>query len=296
MKNIFIFLSLITLKCYSQISQEEIQKGDTLIKISQDLNLNIYSKSKRVKGQDLEFIKTYILNSNILIEEGQYEFYKNWKGLRKIYSNEGKIIREINYENNTETFFNNYSKPFKEYFNFIKIKTENNLRKKFGKSFYDNFLILNPNNSVFFGKTTSDYWFEIPEEKPNYFQMTYDIKWQNNRVPFLYFSLDSLGNYAGQKFLTKINKINNYNQKPLLSKKNIEKIALKNGLTENDKPLEYKFILTQNIKTELQLIVYGKPFETVTDGEKTKASYVLITIDPFTGKFLKKEKKSFESD
>lgn len=59
--------------------------------------------------------------------------------MRKIYSNDGKLIREINYENNNEILHDNYLIPFQENFNFIQLKSENLLIEKLGKSFFENF-------------------------------------------------------------------------------------------------------------------------------------------------------------
>ena len=79
----------------------------------------------------------------------------------------------------------------------------------------------------------------------------------------------------------------------MISKKIAEKIALENGLTENEMPFEYKFNLEEKTKTELQMIIYGKPYETIREGNTIKESFVLLTLEPFTGKVLNVERKTY---
>ena len=118
MNKFLIFIIVITIKCYSQKPSETIQKGDTLIEIRTYENLNIINEFKKIKGQDFEFFKSFELNSKTLKEEGKFDKNGDWCGLRKIYSNDGKLIREINYENNNEILHDNYLIPFQENFNF----------------------------------------------------------------------------------------------------------------------------------------------------------------------------------
>ena len=290
MNKFLIFIIVITIKCYSQKPFETIQKGDTLIEIRTYENLNIINEFKKIKGQDIEFFKSFELNSKILKEEGKFNKNGDWCGLRKIYSNDGKLIREVNYDNNDEKIHNNYLIPFQENFNFIQLKSENLLIEKLGKSFFENFLILNPSRTYFYGKKTSNNWFEIAEEKPIEFVMSYDLKWENKRYEIIYFKIDSLGNLIDKKAITKVH---NYKGKSLISKKLAEKIALENGLTENEMPFEYKFNLEEKTKTELQMIIYGKPYETIREGNTIKESFLLLTLEPFTGKVLNVERKTY---
>lgn len=60
--------------------------------------------------------------------------------------------------------------------------------------------IFNPKSkSNLFLWKTSNNWFEIAEEKPIEFVMSYDLKWENKRYEIIYFKIDSLGNLIDEK-------------------------------------------------------------------------------------------------
>lgn len=137
----------------------------------------------------------------------------------------------------------------------------------------------------------SNNWFDFAEYKPTEFTVSYDIKWDNERHELFYFKMDSIGNFYDKNA---VEPISNYQNREIILKETAEKIALKNGLTEKEKPFEYNFILEPNKNNALHIIIFGKPYETVREGNTIKDSFLLLTIDAFTGKVVNVEKKTYK--
>lgn len=134
MVRILIFLFFIKLNSYSQKPFESFQKGDTLIEIRTYENLNSLREFKKIN--EIEIYKEFDLTTKILKEEGKFDKDGNWFGVRKIYSEEAKLIKEINYDNNQIQFYNNYYEPFQENFRLIQQKAEQLLKDKLGLIFF----------------------------------------------------------------------------------------------------------------------------------------------------------------
>lgn len=242
--------------------------------------LNSIREFNELKSGNRIYYKEYNFTTKQLREFGVFE--KGYSvGVWKYYSEDGQLLKTIDYDTNIKKLYGKISEPFDSVFNFIKHQADSLLKAKYGSVFFSGSMIQNTNRSYYYGSGTPGTWFEPSNYRPKEYLMRYDIRLSNGtRLFFIEFNLDSLG-----KLLKSLKNISNFKQKSLISIEKVNEITFQKGLSLNDQPLEYSLFYEHE---KLFLKINGKQFSVIKKEHEIIQKFTYVLLDPWTGKFIRK--------
>jgi hypothetical protein len=236
-------------------------------------------------------------------EKGSYDKEGNCKGTWKYFSEDGILIKSINYDTGEKKYYSTYRDPHDDIFEKMKLKADSFLLKYFDKEFIANNIKWEPNESYYYGPGIAGRWFEPTQVKPNKFLFRFNLIFDQERIyhQLIRFELDEYGNliHVIDEDLTGIAycKAGPIPCKFNTTYKQALDTAESHGLKTKGKTLFYldwrKTTPKDSIFGEYEIVV-AKFREKKKKGNRTTYYYDAVIINPWTGKFKKKvELKSY---
>lgn len=264
-------------------------KEDTLIEIKTFQDLNSIRVFKKLNGSDTIIYLDYYFKSRTLRNTGVFQ-NGMCKGVWKFYTKKGLLEKKVDYDSCIKTLYLVKNEPYDDVFLDIKRRSDSLLIAKFGSTFFNKYIIMNPNRTYYYGSGVAGSWFETPDYEPIKFRMVYDIKLSDeNRFAIIIFDIDREGNFISKDT---ISNFSNIKKDIIITTKMADSIALNNGLSISEQPFKYNLILSKDsIDSKLEFQVMGQPFEKKQVNNITTEFFTEIFIDPFTGQFIKKQIK-----
>ena len=325
-----LFFSFTLTLCFGQTKKElkiisEFKK--TFLKSKkQNFNDTLIIGNFRITGEifyEYRVIKTFDKSKDFIVGE---QFYNNIKQIKKIskydtvgrpigiakhYTKKGELQYIQNYENGEWIVYDKQSHPYYDLQNRIKSKADSLIIKMYGDDFLHNHSLWNIDGSYILKEERQRIrWTEFLIEEPTKFSFCYKVKLdsQNNYNSFIYFDLDTNGNFipnilgggfffSGSGFENVPDSLKgsfklNYNEALIEAKKL--------GLIETDSTKAYgrlfwedfrkssifngqfRFYITIETKTLKNLNPNGRSYKTT--------KYDAYSFSPWTGKFIEIKK------
>ena len=228
------------------------------------------------------------------IEKGRYDKEGDCKGIWKYYSEDGTLIKSINYVTGEKKYYSTYRDPFDKLLEKMKLKADSFLLKYFDKEFITNHIKWEPNGSYYYGSEISGSWYEPPAGKPNKFLFRYNIIFDKKRIynELIEFELNEYGNLIHEyKEDLKGLAYCKGNSVPCTFRATYKQAldtAKTHGLKTHGKTIFYldwrKTTPDDSIFGEYEIVV-AKFRTKEKKGNTTTSYYDAVIINPWTGKF-----------
>jgi hypothetical protein len=259
-----------------------------------------------INYKDISYYTEYYLNTKNLKQEGIFD-HGYPIGLWKEYSQDGKLVKETNYNDSIWCLQNRLNFKFFDLQLKMKNKSDSLIAITYSHEFFDNHVEWNSMGSFMHNAKEHLRWNQKIRNKPTNFVLTYDIRLDPNHIykDMINIELDSTGrfipneSYWSPEGFEKLPK--NIEKTFKLNFDNAFKIARKKGLIENDTSkastkldwvsskktefynLNYKFYIFQKYKSE-KIDGEGRLLYILND------YYNVWIFNPWTGVFVEKKK------
>jgi len=231
------------------ISSETYFENDREIENGYYQNGKLKRKLISIKSKYLSYYKEYYQNGQLKEEatfkDGEYEG-------RKFYSNEGELLKEINYEENTKTLYYTESEKYDSLFLFIQSRAEEFVASSFGEYFFKKRIKFQSSQSFFYGndyEPGSSWFLNTVNFEPKIFLMRFAINFNDSlKFTTIQFEMDNKGNLLKNKEILGIN--NSKVQDFKIDYNGAIEIAERNGLDDNEGNHQVKIVWKSEFPVE----------------------------------------------
>jgi len=281
-----------------------IKTDSSIIKTVYYEILNSIREFNELTDCNKTYFKDFYYDTKKIKKEGVF-FNEYSTGIWREYSEEGKLISEINHDLGIWRVKDKSKFPFFDIQNSIKTKGDSIIEKVYGKAFLEKNAIWSLDGSYIYNEKEAGRWEDSFKNKPNKFLMRYKIKLDSINVynDIIAFKLDSIGNFIPNKY----EQIYGFEQLPenqkgelkISVKKAIEK-ARENGLVENDSTKADYFLKWENVESDkfykgqfrFYVMIETKTIENIIPQGRSsrETKYDVYSFNPWSWEFIEKKK------
>jgi hypothetical protein len=289
---IFLFISSYS---FSQAIQKDsvYHAHDSTFEIKTWKELSIVREFIRFEGKEDIYYKEFDFRTGRVKVEG---LLKNGScsGNWRFYNKRGTFDREIKFDVTNTLAYMRPSEPYDDVFKHIKQKSDSLLAQKKEKN--GNFLFhFHSSQSYYYRTGFRKNGNTFKDARPNAFLMRYDLVFDDGQLfrtfAYVELELDSLGDIKKENYSSPMT---DYKNIDFISMKSAASIALKNGLSDADQSLGFKFrFVTDSAsvkKGKIILRVTGKIFdrkeELVNNGILITSYFHYTDLNPWTGEVI----------